>query len=335
VLSDLARAEKIDESKPTDGQLALAEQLKKRALEALQDLAGATTPPPSASALGSPCIVSYPVAAAGESTVGLGQCTSRLSGIGIFLGIPCLNSIAGGTSPRSCPAPPVTEVDSWFVPSSVRTKFEGWAGPGPPVTKVSSWAVLSKIGTNTGACTRSGNSLECKLNSPMPLTSLFIVGFAPPLKAGEKIVFDLTLTSGKVVAVPVIVPAGPKLTVSATAAADTSGGAAAGIADTIQVKVAGGPFQNFFINVPSGNRGNVATGPPEVMTPGLSCGSQTATGGGDRWICNPTPGTSATLPAGTYSFVYSVQNPLPPGTVLQGGVTGTGVVDTTFTVKTP
>jgi hypothetical protein len=58
ILSDIARAEKIDKSKPRDGklveELALAIRLKKRALEALQDLAGETTPPPSANVLTSP-----------------------------------------------------------------------------------------------------------------------------------------------------------------------------------------------------------------------------------------------------------------------------------------
>lgn len=202
------------------------------------------------------------------------------------------------------------------------------------VTQVSNYAVESSTGMNTGACSKSGHSLECKLNNPMQSTQIFVVAFGPALKIGEKMVFHLTPKVGPDLTFPVIAPSGPKLKVAGTVKEDTGSGVTPGTSFTITLRIGGGPFQNFYIPVPSGNQAGFASKP---STARLSCGVQRTTGGGMREICSHTPGPdSQTLPAGSYTFGASFQKPLASGAVLDVFVTGTGVAPPTkATLKAP
>lgn len=199
------------------------------------------------------------------------------------------------------------------------------------VKAVTNYAVESSTGLSTGACSKNGVSLECTFNQPMAPSQTFVVAFGPALTVGEELTFDFTPKIGKKIVFPLIAPAGPKLTVSATASA--SAGAAPGTAFTFHVKVAGGPFQNVFVVVPSGNQGGFSS--PQQSTGGLACGLQATAGGGARWICTPPVGHT-TEPPGSYDFGGTFRTPLPSGAVLKGFVTGTGVAPpAAFTVKTP
>ena len=217
--------------------------------------------------------------------------------------------------------PPVFAGESTVGVTGCKVPLSGVAITLPTaVQKVSAYAIESP-GLTTGPCSTVSDSLACTLGIPMQPKQLFVVAFAPPLKPGEQLVFDLTPKTGHDILFPVLTPAGPKLAVSATATENA--GAAPGTSFTFHVKVAGGPFESIAIDVPNGTS-------PLLNAGGLSCGV-----GASSMSCSP-PAGHTTEPAGTYDIGASFQPALGAGTVLHGSVTGTGVAPAaTFSVKTP
>ena len=172
------------------------------------------------------------------------------------------------------------------------------------VTKASSWGVESSTGLASGACVITGRSLDCKLNAPMPTSSTFLVGFAPPLAPLEKLQIGETFSGGSTDTRQYIVPEPAALKVSATAAATTPVGSPAGTVFIVTLTVSG-PIQEVLFDPVPGNSWYVAG--VGGLTNMLACGPS-----GTQQVClDPS---HPTAPAGTYHAVLAYKNPVAPGT---------------------
>ncbi len=180
-----------------------------------------------------------------------------------------------------------------------------------PVKKATSWGVESSKSQNSGACTISGASLDCKLNAPMPTSSTFLVGFAPVLEPSEALRIVLRFSDASTETQQYTVPKPEALRASATAAAVTPSGSAAGTVFIVTLKVSA-PIQSVLFDLPAGNGWYAAAvgGLPNMLACGLS---------GTQYSClDPTHPTAQ---AGTYHIVLPFKNPVAAGTKISGHIT--------------
>ena len=195
------------------------------------------------------------------------------------------------------------------------------------ITNASKWAIVHGTSFSTGSCTGVRTpTVTCALGSPgLVPGATFLLGLDPAAKVGERILLHFNnVPNMKPFAVPLIVPAGPKLSISTVVTPDTTAQAPAGTAWDFKVTIGGGKFYKYDIHMPPGITVQNSLSEP---TNGLVCGQQ----GGDLFSCFEQ-GVKP-LPPGAFTFGIETTQPIPQGTVSKCDVFGTGVQQGTCTLN--
>jgi len=182
------------------------------------------------------------------------------------------------------------------------------------VKKATPFAVESPTALSTGSCTTAGSDVECQLNGPMPLDATFLDQFAPALVPGEKVGFKLTFAGGAAVDAQYVVPKPPAVKVTATIVSTTAtaGGSGTGPVYILTLKLSA-PVAEVFLDAPAGNSWSVAGALPTTPANLLGCATS-----GSELECLDTG--HSIMPAGTYSIVVPLAEPVAAGSMLNGEI---------------